>query len=123
MVRHLSDEIVVMFLGRVVEDGPYHAVLDNALHPYTRALTASVPVPDPDARTDAELRRAAKSEVVLEEPPDAGCPYQPRCPLAIAVCSAVLPPLIALRPNHQAACHVAAAESGVATVPVGDSLR
>ena len=121
MVRHLSDEIVVMFLGRVVEDGPYHDVLDNALHPYTRALTASVPVPDPDARTDADLRRGAKSEVVLEQPPEAGCPYQPRCPLAIEVCTAVLPPLVALRPNHEAACHVAAAESGLATVPAGDS--
>ncbi len=50
MVRHISDEIQVMYLGRVVEAGPYDAVLDNALHPYTRALAAAVPVPDPVAR-------------------------------------------------------------------------
>ena len=119
MVRHMSDDIVVMFLGRVVEDGAYRDVLDNSLHPYTRALTAAVPVPDPDARTDADFRRAAKSEVVLEQPPEVGCPYQPRCPLAITVCSTVLPPLVPLRPNHEAACHVAAAEAGVVPAPAG----
>ncbi len=119
MVRHMSDEIVVMYLGRVVEDGPYQDVLDNSLHPYTRALAAAVPVPDPDARTDADFRRAARSEVVLEQPPEVGCPYQSRCPLAIAVCETVLPPLVALRLNHQAACHVAAAEAGVALAPAG----
>jgi oligopeptide/dipeptide ABC transporter ATP-binding protein len=116
MVRHMSDDIVVMYLGRVVEDGPYQEVLDKALHPYTRALTAAVPIPDPDARTNADFRRAARS-VVLEQPPETGCPYQPRCPLAIAVCATVLPPLIALRPNHEAACHVAAAEAGLGHTP------
>jgi oligopeptide/dipeptide ABC transporter ATP-binding protein len=114
MVRHMSDEISVMYLGRVVEDGGYQDVLDAPLHPYTRALTAAVPIPDPDARTAADFRQAAKTEVVLEEPPEVGCPYRPRCPLAIAVCSTVLPPLIELAPKHGAACHVAAAESGVA---------
>jgi oligopeptide/dipeptide ABC transporter ATP-binding protein len=123
MVRHMSDAISVMYLGRVVEEGPYQEVLDNPLHPYTRALTAAVPVPDPDARSAAEFRRAARAEVVLEQPPEVGCPYQPRCPLAIAVCSTVLPPLVALRPNHEAACHVAAAEAGVATVSASDSRR
>ena len=65
MVRHISDEIRVMYLGRVVEAGPYDAVLDNALHPYTRALAAAVPVPDPvlelDRRgTGASTRGAAR---------------------------------------------------------------
>jgi oligopeptide/dipeptide ABC transporter ATP-binding protein len=119
MVRHMSDEIVVMYAGRVVEDGSYQDVLDNPLHPYTRALTAAVPVPDPDARTAADFRQAARKEVVLEQPPEVGCPYQPRCPLAIAVCSTVLPPLLTLTPNHQAACHVAAAAAGVAPAPAG----
>jgi oligopeptide/dipeptide ABC transporter ATP-binding protein len=114
MVRHMSDSIVVMYLGRVVEDGPYQDVLDNPFHPYTRALTAAVPVPDPDMRSSSDARMADKGETVVEQPPDIGCPYRPRCPLAIDVCATVHPPLLALRPNHDAACHVAAAEAGVA---------
>ncbi len=115
MVRHLSDQIAVMYLGRVVEDGPYEAVLDNPLHPYTRALTAAVPVPDPDMRASADARLADKGETVVEQPPEIGCPYRLRCPLAIETCVTVLPPLLELKPHHAAACHVAAQEQGVAS--------
>lgn len=114
MVRHMSDEIVVMYLGRVVEDGPYQEVLDHPLHPYTRALTAAVPVPDPDMRDAANARLADKGETVVEQPPEVGCPYRPRCPLAVEICATVLPPIVPLRPNHAAACHLAAREAGVA---------
>lgn len=113
MVRHMSDEIVVMYLGRVVEDGPYQDVLDHPFHPYTRALTAAVPVPDPDMRESANARLADKGETVVEQPPETGCPYRLRCPLAIETCATVRPPLLALRPNHVAACHVAAQQEGV----------
>jgi peptide/nickel transport system ATP-binding protein len=117
MVRHISDEIEVMYLGRVVERGPYDRVLDHALHPYTRALAAAVPVPDP------ALARRARAEAIGEQPALAadvpeGCPYRPRCPLAEAVCTHVDPPLLELEPHHGAACHVAAREAGVEAASV-----
>lgn len=105
MVRHISDEIDVMYLGRVVERGPYDRVLDHPLHPYTRALAAAVPVPDP------ALAQQARGEAIGEQTMAevaAGCPYRPRCPLAEPVCAEVDPPLLELEPGHWAACHVAA---------------
>jgi oligopeptide/dipeptide ABC transporter ATP-binding protein len=105
MVRHISDAIEVMYLGRVVESGPYDLVLDDSRHPYTRALAAAVPVPDPEQpRPDQALE---KPVAVVAEPP-AGCPYQLRCPLAEAICLEVDPRLVELAPGHRAACHVAA---------------
>jgi oligopeptide/dipeptide ABC transporter ATP-binding protein len=113
MVRHISDEIFVMYLGRVVEAGPYLDVLDRPLHPYTRALAAAVPVADPalaqrgsDGGGDGEARSAAGEAAGSE--PEGGCPYRPRCPLAIDVCASAMPELSELRPGHLAACHVAA---------------
>jgi oligopeptide/dipeptide ABC transporter ATP-binding protein len=108
MVRHISDEIEVMYLGRVVERGPYDRVLDHPLHPYTRALAAAVPLPDPT------LARAARAEAIGEQAMtevEAGCPYRPRCPLAEPVCAEIDPPLLELAPGHWAACHVAAREA------------
>jgi oligopeptide/dipeptide ABC transporter ATP-binding protein len=103
MVRHISDRIEVMYLGRVVESGPYEGVLDDSRHPYTRALAAAVPEADPGA---ARSPRAERAFTVVDEP-ERGCPYRPRCPLAIEVCSEIDPPLEELAPRHLAACHVA----------------
>ena len=81
MVRHISDEISVMYLGKVVESGPYEAVLGSARHPYTRALAEAVPLPDPEL--EARRRKAAVGEPLSFGPePAQGCPYYPRCPLA-----------------------------------------
>jgi len=107
MVRHISDEIRVMYLGEVVEAGAYDAVLDNALHPYTRALAAAVPVPDPKVEADRRANEQERTGAVFVEP-EAGCPYNPRCPLAEELCFSVDPPLEELAPGHFAACHVAA---------------
>ena len=109
MVRHISDVICVMYLGRVVESGPYGAVLGAPLHPYTRALAAAVPLPDPEA--GAKRRGPAAGEaLVLGGGAPGGCPYHPRCPLAEQVCRDHVPALTELRPGHRAACHVAARE-------------
>jgi oligopeptide/dipeptide ABC transporter ATP-binding protein len=107
MVRHISDEIEVMYLGRVVERGPWEQVLDRPLHPYTRALAAAVPVADP------ELAQRTRAEAIGDQPAvqtevEEGCPYRPRCPLAEEICERVDPPLLELAPAHEAACHVAA---------------
>jgi oligopeptide/dipeptide ABC transporter ATP-binding protein len=111
MVRHISDQIEVMYLGRVVESGPYDLVLDDSRHPYTRALAAAVPVPDPVL--DQQRRGAAREKpVAMVAEPASGCPYHPRCPLAEAVCLEVDPALLELAPAHLAACHVAARAIG-----------
>jgi oligopeptide/dipeptide ABC transporter ATP-binding protein len=109
MVRHISDVISVMYLGKVVESGPYEAVLGSALHPYTRALADAVPLPDPEV--EASRRKSTVGEALLlgAEPPG-GCPYNPRCPLAEDVCRAQVPALLEVRARHFAACHVAARE-------------
>ena len=113
MVRHIADVIAVMYLGKVVERGPYGEVLGRPLHPYTRALADAVPLPDPEH--EAERRRLLSGEApsLLSEPPS-GCPYHPRCPLAEEVCRSVVPELAALRPAHEAACHVAARQVALA---------
>jgi oligopeptide/dipeptide ABC transporter ATP-binding protein len=107
MVRHISDTISVMYLGKVVESGPYQAVLGAPLHPYTRALAEAVPLPDPEV--EAARRKASAGEVgTLGAEPPAGCPYHPRCPGAEEICRAQVPELLELRPGHEVACHVAA---------------
>jgi oligopeptide/dipeptide ABC transporter ATP-binding protein len=117
MVRHISDQIEVMYLGRVVESGPYDLVLDDSRHPYTRALAAAVPVPDPVL--DQQRRGAGREKpLAMVAEPASGCPYHPRCPLAEAVCIEIDPALLELAPAHLAACHVAARDAGVDTAVV-----
>ncbi len=111
MIRHLSDRILVMYLGKVVEAGPYDAVLDRPLHPYTEALAAAVPVPDPGVDAERRRGRSVGAPVDLREP-DRGCPYQPRCPLAEPVCREVDPDLGALPGGRAVACHVAVRQAG-----------
>jgi len=108
-VRHLADVIDVMYLGLVVESGPYGEVLGGALHPYTRALADAVPVPDPAREAQRRLRPA--NEAVPAPGTSlvtSGCPYRPRCPLAEDICRTIAPQLVELRPAHLVSCHVAA---------------
>jgi oligopeptide/dipeptide ABC transporter ATP-binding protein len=121
--RHFADRIAVMYAGRIVELAPATQLISDAKHPYTRALLAAVPEPDP-------ANRLRQRPVVGGEPPDAGdlpggCAFAPRCPVAIAgTCERVVPPLIELADGHQVACHlypagdaVGAAEGGTASLP------
>jgi oligopeptide/dipeptide ABC transporter ATP-binding protein len=103
VVRHLCQRVAVMYLGRIVELAAGDELFDNPLHPYTRALLAAVPVPDPSI----EAKRAfepAKGEVPSPINPPAGCVFHPRCTLAVAGCSRTVPPLRELRPGHWVAC-------------------
>ncbi len=116
MVRHISDTISVMYLGKIVESGPYQAVLGAPLHPYTRALAEAVPLPDPE--TEAGRRKASTGEVgALGAEAPTGCPYHPRCPLAEEICRAQVPELLELGPGHEVACHVAAREASAPGAP------
>jgi oligopeptide/dipeptide ABC transporter ATP-binding protein len=109
MVRHLSNRIAVMYLGRVVELGPWDAVLEEPLHPYTRALVETMPVPDPE-RESGRIEAPIRGEVPNPAAPPGGCPFHPRCPLAESICREERPDLLELLPRHEAACHVARRE-------------
>ena len=113
MVRHISDRIAVMYLGRVVEHGPWDAVSDRPLHPYTLALQQAVPIADPDVEATRQVDTLA-GEVPDPANPPAGCPFHTRCTLAEEVCRVTRPELLELEPDHDAACHVAARRVGVA---------
>jgi oligopeptide/dipeptide ABC transporter ATP-binding protein len=92
-----------------VESGPWKAVLDGPLHPYTEALRDAVPVPDPRAVRTTEPM--VKGEVTDAPAPGAGCAFAPRCPLVEEVCWRVEPSLQELAPEHLAACHVRARQA------------
>lgn len=111
MVRHISDRISVMYLGRVVESGPWQPVSDRPLHPYTEALQQAVPVADPAVEADRRVEGVV-GEVPDPADPPSGCPFHPRCPLAEDLCREVLPSLAPLSGDHHAACHVAARRLG-----------
>jgi oligopeptide/dipeptide ABC transporter ATP-binding protein len=110
MVRHISTRIAVMYLGRVVELGPWDRVLEEPLHPYTRGLRDTMPVPDPEL-AEREIAVPVYGEVPNPVAPPRGCPFHPRCPLAEAVCLERRPALLELLPQHLAACHVAERET------------
>lgn len=104
VVRHLADRVAVLYLGRLVEEGPAEAVFADPLHPYTRGLLASEPSPDPRRRrTQAPVTGEIPS--LLSRP--SGCPFHPRCPRAVARCRAEAPALRPLAPGRRAACHLA----------------
>ncbi len=103
VVKHLSDRVAVMYLGRIVELGAAAEVLSRPLHPYTRALVEAIPVPDPAARgRRRETVPAGDPPSPVHPPP--GCPFHPRCPFAVEACRAVVPPLVDWGDQHFAAC-------------------
>jgi peptide/nickel transport system ATP-binding protein len=104
IVHYISDEIAVMYLGRIVERGPRDRVFDRPVHPYTKALVAAVPVADPS--------RPRSRVLVHGDPPSPfelpqGCRFHTRCPLAVAKCREIEPGLADLGSGHHAACHLA----------------
>ena len=101
-VRQLSDRLAVMYLGRVVETGPAEDVLASPLHPYTRMLIASAPVPDPRARARALADVRGEAPSALDAP--VGCPFAPRCPRKADACAHSRPELRGAS-GHFAACH------------------
>ncbi|HEV8095869.1 MAG TPA: dipeptide ABC transporter ATP-binding protein [Burkholderiales bacterium] len=106
VVRHISDRVVVMYLGKVAEVADRRALYEEPLHPYTRALLSAVPIPDPKLEAHRE-RTVLRGEVPSALTPPSGCVFHPRCPIAVARCSAEIPALREIRPGHWAACHLA----------------
>ena len=103
VVRHLCQRVAVMYLGRIVEMAPVDELFDNPLHPYTRALLAAVPVPDPTVE-EGRAFRPVKGEVPSPINPPSGCVFHPRCPIAVERCKQHRPELRELRPGHWVAC-------------------
>jgi oligopeptide/dipeptide ABC transporter ATP-binding protein len=102
VVRHIADRVAVMYLGRIVETAPKRALYAAPLHPYTRALLASAPVPRPGARVPED---PLQGEIPSPLAPPSGCAFHPRCPIAVARCRTERP---ALRGDErQVACHLA----------------
>lgn len=103
VVKHISDRVAVMYLGKIVELGPAVDVIERPAHPYTRALVSAIPTPNPDAE------RARQRIVLVGDPPSpidppAGCAFHPRCLYALEKCRRSVPPLLPAGPAREAAC-------------------
>jgi oligopeptide/dipeptide ABC transporter ATP-binding protein len=103
VVKHVSDRIAVMYLGHIVETAPAAEVTDDPLHPYTQALLSAVPVPDPEVE-EHRTRIVLEGEVPSPLNPPAGCPFHPRCSLAIEKCKEAMPETREVKPGHFVAC-------------------
>ncbi|MCZ6482142.1 MAG: ABC transporter ATP-binding protein [Alphaproteobacteria bacterium] len=103
VVRHLCHRVAVMYLGKIVELAECDELYDDPIHPYTQALLAAVPVPDPEIESKRE-HTVMKGEVPSPINPPSGCVFHPRCPLAVEGCRSVVPELREIKPGHWVAC-------------------
>jgi oligopeptide/dipeptide ABC transporter ATP-binding protein len=110
VVRYMASRIGVMYLGKLVEEGPADRVYQRPLHPYTRGLIDAVPVPEPGRKRAAQVRGDLPSPL---QPPS-GCRFRTRCPLAKEICAAVEPPLVRHSTGQSVACHFPLVDSAAA---------
>ena len=103
VVKYITDSIIVMYLGNMMEIGDTKDIFQNPLHPYTQALFSAVPVPDPDAKMN---RIILKGDIPSPANPPSGCRFHTRCPYAKDICKEVVPEYKDYGNGHCAACHL-----------------
>lgn len=106
MVKHISDRVAVMYLGKIVELAESSELYDNPRHPYTRALLSAIPIPDPEVEATRE-RIVLKGDLPSPINPPTGCQFHTRCPVATDKCKKDAPQLLEVSKGHFAACHYA----------------
>ena len=103
VVKHISDRIAVMYLGRIVELAPSEEIYSNPIHPYTQALLEAVPIPDPDLE-HGRAHKVITGEIPSPINPPSGCVFHPRCPRAVGSCKDSFPEFREVKPGHWVAC-------------------
>ncbi|WP_445489716.1 ABC transporter ATP-binding protein [Niallia sp. 03133] len=103
VVKHISDRIGVMYLGRLVELTTSDQLYDMPMHPYTQALLSSIPIPDPDVKQERIL---LKGDLPSPSNPPLGCAFHTRCTSCMEICKSTRPEMVELEPGHFAACHL-----------------
>jgi oligopeptide/dipeptide ABC transporter ATP-binding protein len=104
VVKHISDRVAVMYLGKIVEEASTEEIFANPLHPYTRALLESIPVPEPGTKS-RHTKVGGDAPTPIESP--SGCRFHPRCPIAVDKCRREEPALVELSPTRKVACFLA----------------
>lgn len=103
VVRHISDRVGVMYLGRLVELADSESLYEEPLHPYSQALLSAVPIPDPEFVREQFI---LKGDIPSPSNPPTGCTFHTRCPQAMAHCKQLVPKLTEVKPGHSVACHL-----------------
>jgi len=103
VVKHISDRIGVMYLGKLVELADNDSLYDEPLHPYTKSLLSAIPEPDPDMKKE---RIILQGDLPSPANPPTGCPFHTRCPFRMEKCEKVCPALKEVKPDHYVACHL-----------------